>query len=281
MVFGRTKLMKERWYPQVHRGQMSLLLSAFTATKNYTILPISFYDEGMGVPSTIETNPEHADFAPTSGANCFPDSRIDVVFAQITFTMSKKALETDKITALKCYYMIYGMAFLDDYDAFDEKTSTKIEAITEMQTESTDRQAYPLFAGTKLTEKFAGSATFGTTQLGLTTNQIIEGVAFNPQAYFDMHHYQTNGPKLATTTSGLRSIILTRQRPVKTINIKIRRKTKFMNQYNFFGCLVGCPNGDTNEQLPALGDMSSGNHVVVRFTFRYNEWHPEFNFKKA
>ncbi len=283
MVLGKIKLMKTKWFPQVHRGQMSFYLSGFTSTKNWTILPVAFYDEGMGTPSDTETNPENGAFAPTTGANCFVGSRIDVVFCKITFSLSKQSLETNKVTALRGYYMIYSSAFLEDYDAVDEVSSATVKSVTEMQHESTDRQAYPLFTGSgnKLAEKFAGSGTFGSTQPGLTTTQVIESVAFNPQAYFDMIHYQTNGPKLGSTTGGLHSFILTRQRPVKSILIRIRRKAKAMNPYTFFGCLVGCPNGDTNEQLFALNDVTSGGHLNVHFSFRYNEWNPDFNFKKV
>ncbi len=57
------KLMKTSWWPQPHRLQGSFSFELDDVTLDTTILPIAFYDEGLGAPSALETHPENAAFA--------------------------------------------------------------------------------------------------------------------------------------------------------------------------------------------------------------------------
>ncbi len=165
---GKTMMMKTKWYPQPHRENNGFLLSADTAAKQATIVPIAFYDEGLGEPSAQETHPENAAFVAVARGNCFVESRINLVLARLQFSLTKGALETDKVHAMNIQFMPIFMSFKEDYIAIDELSSSEIQDVLEMQTETTDRQGFPLYTTTKLTEKFAGSATLDAAQPGLT-----------------------------------------------------------------------------------------------------------------
>ncbi len=169
MASKLVRLMKTKWYAQPHRQLLRFKLSAQVANKFATIIPHCFYDEGLGTPSAQETNPRNAAFAVSNFGNCFPESRVDNVFVSIRFTLTKQALETDKVSALKIGFMPMFLSF-EDYTAIDELSTSEIQDILELQFEITDNQGYPLYAGTKLTESFSGSGTFAANQPGLTTN---------------------------------------------------------------------------------------------------------------
>ncbi len=276
-----SKLMRTQWFPQPHREQLAFLLSAQVANKDFTILPICFYDEAQGAPKDLETNPEHTSFAVHAKSNCFINSRVNIVFTEITFSLTKAALETDKVTALKVCFMPITMSFLENYTAKDEKSTNDVQSVLEMQTESTDRQGYPLYAGTKLTEKFSGSGTAHADQLGLTTNQIIENVAFSPTIYYDSLQWYTIAGLVKASQRGLKWLVLSRQRPVVKIRIPMSPKAKRMNPYTFFGVLVGVPKADSHEQIPQKTALSAVDHVVVNFKTRFNEWNQGFYMEKV
>jgi len=275
-----TKLMKTKWYAQPHRQWLRFKLSAQVNNKQSTIIPHCFYDEGLGAASAQETNPRHANFASVSSTNCFPESDVDIVFASLTFTLTKQALETDKITALRIGFMPIFCSF-EDYTAIDELSSLEIQDILELQFETTDNQGFPLFAGVKLTEAFSGSGTFSALQPGLTTTQVIENVAFSAINYYDMLQYQTNSGKLKVCQGGLKWLTLTRQRPVAEVKIKIRPKSKRMVEKNFFGTLITLPQGNDLFQIIPLTDMSAVDHVSVNTKTTFNEWNQNFNFARV
>ncbi len=283
-MVGQVRFEKTKWYPRPHNSRYSYAHGLETGLgNNATIIPIAAYDEGLGSPSAYEANPEHSLFAETDAANCFVDSRVDNIITQITFSLTKAALETDKLPAVKVAFMPIFMSFLEDYTAFDEKSTYTIAQQIEMQTESTDRQGYPLYSGAanKMVEKFTGSATMPTTHLGLTTNQILEGVAFQPGVFYDALHYFTTAGKLKSVQGGLKFLTLTKNRPVAKIQIKLRSKTKRMNPYTFFGVLTYVPPADSTHQYSPAADTTNVNHVWVDTQTRYNEWNQDFNFKKV
>ncbi len=169
MVRTQIKMMKTKWYPQPHDMKHAYGHGMETAASNrYTIYPIVMYDEGLGTPSANETHPEHAAFAESPNPNCFVDSRVDAIFTTVQFSLTKLAIETDKVTGVKCCFMPIFGAFLEDWTAADELSSETIKTVLEMQTESTDRQAFPLWAGGDMPIKWTASSTLGAAVPGLT-----------------------------------------------------------------------------------------------------------------
>ncbi len=280
MVVGKTKLMRTRWYPRPHDDKVAWS-QMLEGTEKWTIVPICNYDEGLGTPSAYEANPENAAFAEYGAPNCFPDSRVDFVIAELMVNMTKGALVTDNIDAISYAYMPIFMSFKEDYIAINELDSHEIQDILELQTESTDRQGFPLYNGTKVIEKFTNSALMHADVDGLTTTQVLEGVTFAQNDYYDMLHYKTNGPKLKSVQGGLKWRTITRNRPVHKVQFKLRRKTKFMNPFTFFGVMVGAQNSGTSEQFALATDTTDIPHLHYTFRYRYNEWNQDFNFKKV
>ncbi len=173
-------------YPQPHNLEGSCSFEFDDATLDSTIVPIAFYDEGLGAPTAQETHPENAAFAVVGdAANCFPNSTINVINAQFTFSLNSNFLD-DNLMILKFATMPIHMAFINDYTAIDELSSLEVQDVLNMQTESTDRQGFPLFVAAKdLPEKTAGLGNLGVNQPGLDTDVGIEAVAFSPNNYYN------------------------------------------------------------------------------------------------
>ncbi len=281
MAFIKKRMTKVEEYPQPHSIDVSMLFELDNAAIHTTIVPWCLYDEGQGNPTALETNPRNAAFAVTTKPNCFVNSRVDQILGQIRFAMTSKALD-DNIPAISVAFMPIKMAFIEDYTADDELSGLAVQEIVEMQTESTDRQGFPLYTGSanKIVEKFSGSATLHADVDGLTTTQVIEGVAFNPSTFYNAIHFQTNAGKIKNAVRGLKWITLTQNRPVATVKIRIDSKTKRMNEFTFFGVLIHCPILGSNFQIPSAGDITAATNYVVVDTFcRYNEWNHDFNHR--
>ncbi len=279
---AKTMLMRVRNYPRVHDIRNSWFHGMETGVANTTtIYPLVMQDEGLGAPDSYNAHPEHASFVEETGPNCFPESRINLVISKLKFALTKGALETDGLSTVTCAFMPIFCAFKDDLDAQDELSTLKVSDILELQSESTDRQAYPLYNGVKMVEKFSNSALLDTTVPGLTTTQVLEGVAFQPNKFYDAIQYYTNANKIKSCVGGLKWFTLSRNRPIANIKIKLRSKVKRMNPYTFFGVMTFVPQVDSYEQIPTSGDTTNIPHVAVSSETRYYEWNQDFDFGRV
>ncbi len=248
---------------------------------NYnTLYPICMYDEGLGTVSDYEANPENANFVEINGPNCFPDSRLDFILSEFIFTLTKGAIATDNLLAIRVGFMPVFVSF-EDQLAIDELSGTEVRDVLELQSEATDRQAYPLFNGVKMVEKYSNSALLDAAVPGLTSTQVLEAVAFSEETYYDALQYMTIGPKLKACQGGLKWFTLTERFPIKKVKIKLRRKNKNMKQFGFFGVMVIVPNTGTHLQYHVAAETTAISHVRVNARTRFNEWHQDFNMKKV
>lgn len=274
------KLMKNTWYPRVHYNDLHWA-SSIDSSNTSTIIPIAMYDEGKGTPSGESTHPSNSSFAVTDEPNCYPESRVNDILVELEVSLTNAALETDKVTGVKYQVMPIFTSFQDELDKTDEKSALATKSVLELQYETTDNQTYPLWSGTKVTEKYSGSFTYPAAVPGLTTNQIGETIAWNETQYYDMLHYYTNGGVLRKMQGGLSYHTLTRQRPVKKHRFRINSKTKRMNLGTFFGIMVGTHKAGTDKQIPIATEVSAVNHLHFSLRFRFNEWNEGFDMDKV
>ncbi len=275
----RKMLMKSTWFPQPHviRGGCSFELD--DETINSTIVPIAFYDEGLGAPTSKETNPRNASFAVLADeANCFVGSRINMINAEFRVSITSKVLD-DNIPAIRYAMMPIFMAFKENYTAIDELSSAEIQDVLELQTESTDRQGGALYvAGADVAEKASNRALVGLNTPFLDTDTGLEGVAFDPNGYYDMIHFKTNGQMLAKSTGGLRWSTVSPNFPVKRHRYAIHPKVKRMNEFTYYGMLLHFPIGGNQEQYESLANLTVATaYIHVDWNIRYNEWNEDFN----
>ncbi len=155
----RTRLMRTKWYPRPHNMEIDWGFACDNAAVNDdTIIPITMYDEGLGSPTSYEANPEHASFVEASEPNCYPESTVNLVTCNLRLTLTKAALETDKMHVLRFYTQPIFMSF-DDILANDEVSGLDIGELLEMQRETTDRQQFPLYNAVDMVAGAQGTTT--------------------------------------------------------------------------------------------------------------------------
>ncbi len=282
MVIGPFKMRPTTWYPRPHESIMAWGAGAEEATARFdTICPILMYDEGQGDPASYNAHKEHASFTATDVPMCYPDSRVDKVFCQVEMWLAKGALETDKVSAMKAYFMPMFTSFKEDIEAKDEVSGLTIGTILELQNESTDRQSYPLYNNVDMSVTYTGANILGTGVPGPTGSQAIEGTAFDIDTYYDALQYYSNGAKLKTLTGGMNWVTLTKHAYYKKFNITLRSKSKFINPYTQFSIRLGVAQVDTDYQTLIAGEVTNLPHVSFKVTTRYNEWNENFDFSRT
>lgn len=271
--------MKTTWYPRIHDEELDWAMTCKTA-QDGTLVPIIHYDEAM-VPSSIATNPQKAgSFAEFGDSNVCPESRVNKIFAQLELQMSKGALETDNLHAVRVGVQVVKNSFGDSIDIKDEVTGTTIGEILELQKETTDRQCYPIWTGTDTTAKYTNSNVTGGNQHGLTTDATLEKVVCNTALHYDAMDYYLMAEKYRSMQRGIMWYTLTRRHPIKTINIPIDSQVKRANEYTFFGVRVFMEPAGSRYQIPVDGDVSAISHVYASLKYRYNEWNENFDFSR-
>ncbi len=161
-------LRKQKWYPRLHDFGIQFGLGLEPAVVNGdTIIPLVIHDEAQGNPALYNAHPEHASFAEYLGPNCYTDSVINTVFVEITYALTKGALETDKVPAVNCLYMPIFTTF-DDITVNDEVSGLDIGEMLELQREATDRQSYPLYNAVKMKAGVGAATTLHADVPGLT-----------------------------------------------------------------------------------------------------------------
>lgn len=273
------RLIKTKAFPNVHVLENSFILSAddtLKATKSTTIYPVIMQDEGLGDPNSKYTNPESASFSESAEANCYPDSRVNYCRVNAEFGLTKDCYATDNIEVVKIMVVPIMMSFLENYTALNDVTSEEVEDLLEMQHETTDRQGYPLWTGTKLS---GDKLSLGTNPPGLTTNTNIESVNFDINKLYDGLQFYKNGKKLKGSIGRVRWLNISKRRNLR-VSFRMKSKSKAMNPYTFFGILIHVPSaGDVNQMFTAT-DTTAINHIRCKLLTRYNEWNENFNFMR-
>ncbi len=154
--------------------------------------------------------------------------------------------------------------------------------ILEIDSETTDRQMFPLWNDVDMKDMFGTTiANLATNVPGLDATQSIEAVAFSPNVYYDAINYFTNSGKLKKVASGIKWFTLTKDKPIRKFKLFIHPKNKFMNPYSFMGCMIIIPGVDNVYQIPVAADTTDLNHVRIDMQARYYEWNGQFNMKRV
>ena len=233
----------------------------------------------MGSPSSYNAHREHASFVESDSAQCYPDSRIAQYWGNLHVELTEDAIYTDRNSSYRFGVRILQMSTLEDYTAFDEVSGETMEQLLEMTHETTDRQGYPVYDGTDLSELYTGSSDTSSTQPGLTTDSNLEKGTVDIESFYDTLMYKTTGPKLKAIQRGLKWYTLTKERPFRNIPIKLGSKSKAMIPYSSMVTQIIFPQQDTKYQT--AHDLTSVNHFSWIVDQKFNEWNREFNMQRA
>ncbi len=271
-------------YPLPHNFGYGISLGGDSATRNSTIFTILRASEIATGVEAIEVNPANSAFAEDQG----PLIHMGSIIPRINFTlmaqMSKVAIETDKQRATRFNWMPIYIAFLDTLEAEDSKTSTQVEDTLELQHETTNKDTYPLFNGTKLTGDggYQAFSTVPSTEVfgdyGLTTNGIMEGVDFVMEEFYDNLQFKTNHGMLQKTIGQMRTVVVKRDHPyIYHSNSFTYPSVKRGNPYTFCGVLVHVEQVGTPPQIGISSELTDIDHLNVKCVIRYDEWNTGFD----
>jgi len=302
---------KVKHFPLVHDWEYAFCIAALNDYAqggggiDYStgIVPIAFYDEGLGNPNLKCVNPENDSFSTVECANCYPESKIYSIFAKFRISNNKQtsgisssdidASGSDQFYVPKVLNFLYGIiqtSFGDELDIVDHKTSLSIAALIGLTKESTDRQVYPVLNGTNyMATKTTDLTRISPLQPAVNSDQIMEYINFDHVLWRNANHYYTFKEKLKKILV-LKSGRITGTKPI-TIRVKITSKTKFMNPYTFLGLFLHVPDYRSQYQAGTAAhydvfgysdqiSSSSMDGIAVNCLILYNEWNDEFNMSQ-
>ncbi len=272
-------------YPLHHNFQYLFELSAEHSTKKQTMISLIRSSLAATGSENVEVNPKNAAFVEETGPTIFQDSIIPRMTVSFSAHLTKGAIETDNVRSLTFNWMPIYVAFLDDLEATDKVSGLQIEDILELQHDTTNEDVYPLFDGNDvdgiithpLSTVTDSDEAFG--DFGLTTNSVLEHIAFDKGVYFDARKYYTNKEKLAKVAPRLNTGTVYRDRPYRYSSSNYTHPTvKRGNPYTFCGILFSVPQVATADQASVVaGDTTAIGHIRIGMNVRYDEWNSTFD----
>lgn len=264
--------------PLLHDCKLQVDFDLTNELQNSTIIPLFYNDEALpAAASGIPVNPENNSFQTSTKQACYTNSIVPRLILDIEMGLSELAIETDKIKVLKAYWAPIYFAFEEMYDAEDIKTADKVSDIIPMTKYVADFVGRPTWSGTDM--DIGSDGLLGTEVKGLTTDQIVESVAFDQEKYYDCKSYYTNsGMVKKAMPKGLMPIVINKDRNKRIFSNNFTYPlVKRMNRYTFCGILIHLPLETDNNQLMRSGQASAGAHLLCNINWRYEEWNTEFD----
>ncbi len=270
-------------YPLPHNFTYKFGLSLEASTKNSTICTLFRATKKCGTVEAIEVNPKNAAFAEDGGTAVHMGSIIPRTSINITAQMTKGAIETDKLRSIKFTWFPIYTAFLNTLEAQDDKTSVEVEDILELLHTVGDESVGPLFSNVDLLD--AGNHPLssvgyaeGISDFVLTTNALMESVAFDKELFFDAMQYYGNAGMLKKVVGRMNNVTLTRDRMYRYSSNNFTHPTvKRGNPYMYCGIMFHIEQAGGDYQPVLAADTTVIDHVYFNVNVRFDEWHPLFD----
>lgn len=269
-------------YPLPHSFGQKFVLEAEDETKNSTYVTIFRATESCVGAENVEVNPNNLSFAQDGGTAIHMGSIVPRVNFTMHASMSKLAIETDKMRAIRFTWMPIYTAFLDSLEAEDQKTAVQVEDVLELTHDTTNKDVTPTFSTVNLAA--IGSQPFTTVgytevfgDFNLSVDSLLESVAFDEELFFDALQFNTNKGMLAKVAGRRHSVTVTRDRPYTFHSNNFTNPTvKRGNPYTYCGVLIHLPQAGSANQFFEAADTTAIPHLNFGINVRFNEWNPHF-----
>ncbi len=279
-------------FPLPHSFEHNFSLSAEDETKNSVVIPFFRYTEANNAPSGVLANPSNAAFSEDQGTSVHPDSIIPRLSLSINISLTKAAIQTDKVEMMKIHLIPMYFAFVNTLEASDIRTAIDIEAIMECTHATNNKDVIPLYSTVDLdlgdTSTDASNmpmSTIGHTETfadyALGTNLVLESVAFDEELFFDTRQFGSNAPMLRKVCPNLNSITIGRsgfKGPYEMFSNNFTRSmVKRSNPFTFCGMMVHVPQMSSADQIGNPADTTAIPHLNIAMRVRFDEWNATFN----
>ncbi len=267
-------------FPLPHQLEYKFGLGLDGTSKESTYIPIIMNDRGLVNADLVNANPEHGSFSEEPSPYCYKGSIIPKVMFSLTMSMSKGAIETDKVRTIKVNWLPVYTSFLNRLTAEDSKSGNTVAEILELVSEAVGKSVVPIWSTVNMsaagTVPVHSAAT--TALMGLTTDATHESTIFDDNIFYDAMQYYTNRNMLKKVIGKMHRVIVNRDRPYRYYSNRFTSPmVKRINDYTFCGVLVWTKKSGDVDQIPLAGDTTDINHVDCKCIVRYNEWNPEFD----
>ncbi len=267
-------------YPLPHNFLYQGGLGLDGTSKNATYFPLIVGDKGLVNSDLVNANPEHGSFAEATTPYCYKNSTVPRMMVSFSATLSKVAIETDKLQVVKGFWFPVYTAFKNRLDAEDQKSGNTTAEILEIESEAVGKSVYPLWSAVNM----SGPSTVGihanatTPLMGLTTDALWETVDFSSGLLYDALHYYQNRNMLKKMIGPIRKFGLTRDRNYRYYSNNLTNSiVKRINDYTFCGIMISVNKSGAIDQYPTATETTDINHVNLNCVVRYDEWNSEFD----
>ncbi len=270
-------------FPLPHDYEYQFELSAEGTTLDSTVITLLRADELNTAPETVETNPSNSGFGEETGATIHMGSIVPRIRLSIKASLTKGAIETDKVQSLLFNMFPIYSSFLDSLTAEDSKTATNVQTLLELQHDTTNKDVYPTNSGTDLVN--SGNQPLNTRSrtevfgdYGLTTDAKLESTTFAKNGLFDGKDYYSNAGMLRKVQPYMMTGVVTQHRPYFYNSNKFTYPSvKRGNPYTYCGILFHLPQTSQVDQYGAIGDTTAISHIRFKVKVRFDEWNPLFD----
>ncbi len=276
---------KQQDYPLIHQFEYNFALDVEDETKNSTICTLFKCREETGVEGDT-VNPSNATFAEDAGTTVYVGSIVPRISLSFTAKMDQAAFDIDSIEHLMFKWMPIYTAFHNSLTAVNTGTpASDIMTILELNDITGKKYVRPLFTGTDLMQvtgqplsSVVHTEVFG--DIGLTTDDKMESVAFDEQAFWDAKSYYSNKGMLNKVTGSMRSVYLDYHRKPFTYHSNNFTSPIVKRGNSYTGCMIlfHVPQADEVQQLCNDADVTTSvGHIDIAMRVRFEEWNVDFD----
>ncbi len=274
-------------HPLIHSWETQFPLDVEDALKSSTMITLFRAVEATGAED-VEVNPSNLAFAEDAGPAVFMGSIVPRISVQMTARIQKVGFEIDAIAKLMFKWMPIYTSFLNSLDAENVGTpASDIETILELEHDVTEKKVQPIYNGTKLLNNAITNGPLSTVSdvetfadYGYTTNQRMEGIAFDEKAFWDAKSYYTNKGMLNKVTGRFNNVYLDYHRKDYTYSSNNFTNPIVKRGNPYTGCFIlfHAPQADEVQQLCRDADVTTSvAHIWITLRVRFEEWNPDFD----
>ncbi len=293
---------KAELYPLRHRLEYSVGLNLKDNTQNSAFFTLVRHTNDViaGTPGSIVVNPHNTNYVEDGGAACCKMSILDKLSLSLKFNMTENCLPTaytsglsgseaftgDGIPAIKLLWRPIFFSFNEKLAAADDVTTTTVEAILALTSDTTFEDVVPLttnkFSTVGASDRSQPVSTVNIAEVAgdynMTTNTTSEDHVWDENLFQSAMRRYTNRGALKSMVGRTRHLTLTTARPFKNYYIEkfVPSAVRRILPYSFFGIQVHMPiAADIEQYYNPTNPTLLVPHVGVQAICNYHEWNAD------
>lgn len=289
---------KAELYPLKHRLIYSAGLNIVNEAENSVFFTLIRHTSDViaGTPGSIVVNPHNTNYVEDAGPAVCKMSIIDKLSLSLKFNMTEQCspdtevaagvFQGDDIQALHFLWRPVFFSFNEKLAAADDDTSTTVETILALTSDTTFEDVVPLSTG-KLPAGGLSDLSFPVSTVNIaevfgdynmTTNMTAEAHVSDEDLFQAALTRYTNKGALRSMVGRTRHVTLNQNRRYKNyfLNKFVPRSVRRIMPYSFFGIQIHLPlHSDVDQQYSSSSNTTGLAHLGIKAICKYNEWNAD------